>query len=69
MSQMGHPRRIDPLATIAACLLCSDRYRISATRRNGVVCHEPTFVAFDHLVGAQPDRGEVVGADWREAPQ
>ena len=58
MSLAGHFRQIDPLPTLSACPLRSDRVRTFAPQRNHAVCHEPTDASqqkqrlFDHFVGA-----------------
>jgi hypothetical protein len=39
MSQMGHFRQIDPLPTLSACPLRSDRVRTFAPQRFDAVCH------------------------------
>jgi hypothetical protein len=57
MSLMGHFRQIDPLPTLSACPLRSDRVRTFAPQRFDAVCHEPTYAVqqndklFDHIVG------------------
>ncbi len=38
MSASGHFRQIDPLPTLAACPLCSDRVRTFARQRTDAVC-------------------------------
>src|ERR1700730_9843624 len=41
MTARGHFRQIDPLPTLSACPLRSDRVRTSAPQRIDAVCHEP----------------------------
>jgi hypothetical protein len=54
---MGHFRQIDPLPTLSACPLRSDRVRTFAPQRFDAVCHkltrapQQTAPLFDHLVG------------------
>jgi hypothetical protein len=43
MSVEGHFRRIDPLPTLSACPLRSDRVRTFAPQQFDAVCHKPTF--------------------------
>jgi hypothetical protein len=56
-SELGHFRQIDPLPTLSACPLRSDRFRTFAPQRFDAVCHEPTYAVqqiwslLDHLIG------------------
>src|SRR3984893_11921105 len=62
MSQLGHFRQIDPLPTLSACPLRSDRVRTFAPQRNGAVCQkrppapQQSALLFDNLVSAQQER-------------
>jgi hypothetical protein len=57
MSVAGHFRQIDPLPTLSACPLRSDRVRTFAPQRIDAVCTHPDSCSaakrllFDHLVG------------------
>ena len=54
MSALGHFRQIEPLATPAECLLCSDRIQSFARRLNVVECQTRTAYATWHPQHGQP---------------
>jgi hypothetical protein len=43
MAALGHFRQIDPLPTLSACPLRSDRVRTFASQRIDALCHKPTY--------------------------
>jgi hypothetical protein len=53
MTVVGHFRQIDPLPTLSACPLRSDRVRTFAPQRIDAVCQKPTLAMLtDDLVDA-----------------
>ena len=69
MTGSGHFRQIDPLPTLSAFPLRSDRVRTFAPQRIDAVCHKETYAAQQrasysiHLVGAQEQRCWSLHAD------
>jgi hypothetical protein len=74
MTEMGHFRQIDPLPTLSACPLRSDRVRTFAPQRIDAVCQLLTHALqqttcigctdlLDHLVGAGEQRGRHGAAE------
>jgi hypothetical protein len=64
MSQMGHFRQIDPLPTLWACPLRSDRVRTFAPQQFDAVCQKPTN-ANETIAALQWANGRNPQFDWR----
>jgi hypothetical protein len=61
MSQLGHFRQIDPLPTLLACPLRSDRVRTFAPQRIDAVCHNRTRAVQQNLLMMFQRRLSCVG--------